>query len=59
MPNIKVIIPAYNEANSITNVIHDIPKIVDEIIVVNNKNKSIQKKEIFDVDFNFFCNNIN
>ncbi|WNH08168.1 glycosyltransferase family 2 protein [Thalassobellus suaedae] len=36
MPNIKVIIPAYNEANSIANVIHDIPEIVDEIIVVNN-----------------------
>ncbi|MFI1745272.1 glycosyltransferase family 2 protein [Thalassobellus sediminis] len=36
MPNIKVIIPAYNEANSIANVIHDIPAIVDEIIVVNN-----------------------
>tara|TARA_R110002050_G_scaffold157357_1_gene285926 strand:+ start:20312 stop:21004 length:693 start_codon:yes stop_codon:yes gene_type:complete len=36
MPKIKVIIPAYNEANSIANVIHDIPKIVDEIIVVNN-----------------------
>ncbi|MFD0834264.1 glycosyltransferase family 2 protein [Mariniflexile aquimaris] len=36
MPNIKVIIPAYNEADSITNVINDIPKIVGEIIVVNN-----------------------
>lgn len=36
MPNIKVIIPAYNEADSIANVIHDIPAIVDEIIVVNN-----------------------
>lgn len=33
---IKVIIPAYNEENSIANVIKDIPKIVDEIIVVNN-----------------------
>ncbi len=36
MPNIKVIIPAYNEANSIANVIHDIPEIVSEVIVVNN-----------------------
>ncbi|MGB0880387.1 MAG: glycosyltransferase family 2 protein [Polaribacter sp.] len=33
---IKVIIPAYNEQNSIANVIQDIPKIVDEIIVVSN-----------------------
>ncbi|MCG1036149.1 glycosyltransferase family 2 protein [Polaribacter sargassicola] len=33
---IKVIIPAYNEQDSIANVINDIPKIVDEIIVVNN-----------------------
>ena len=36
MPNIKVIIPAYNEEGSIANVIKDIPKIVDEVIVVNN-----------------------
>jgi glycosyltransferase involved in cell wall biosynthesis len=36
MHKITVIIPAYNEADSITNVINDIPKIVDEIIVVNN-----------------------
>ena len=36
MPNITVIIPAYNEADSITKVINDIPKIVGEIIVVNN-----------------------
>jgi len=33
---IKVIIPAYNEQDSIANVINDIPKIVDEIIVVSN-----------------------
>ncbi len=33
---IKVIIPAYNEQDSIANVIHDIPKIVNEIIVVSN-----------------------
>ncbi len=36
MSIIKVIIPAYNEADSITHVINDIPKIVDEIIVVSN-----------------------
>jgi glycosyltransferase involved in cell wall biosynthesis len=36
MPNIKVIIPAFNEADSIAKVIQDIPKIVDEIIVVSN-----------------------
>jgi len=36
MTHIKVIIPAYNEQDSIANVIHDIPKIVNEIIVVNN-----------------------
>ena len=36
MPIIKVIIPAYNEADSITNVINDIPDIVDEVIVVSN-----------------------
>ncbi|HLV38668.1 glycosyltransferase family 2 protein [Xanthomarina sp.] len=36
MSHIKVIIPAFNEADSITKVIKDIPEIVDEIIVVNN-----------------------
>ena len=36
MPQIKVIIPAYNEADSITHVIHDIPKSMDEVIVVSN-----------------------
>ena len=35
-PTIKVIIPAYNEQGSIANVIHDIPKNVEEIIVVSN-----------------------
>ena len=33
---IKVIIPAFNEEDSIPKVINDIPTIVDEIIVVNN-----------------------
>src|SRR5690606_21335914 len=36
MTNIVVIIPAYNEAASIAKVIHDIPSLVTEIIVVNN-----------------------
>lgn len=36
MPHIKVIIPAYNEADSIAKVIDDIPNSVSEIIVVNN-----------------------
>lgn len=36
MTKIKVIIPAYNEANSIANVINDVPDFVDEIIVVSN-----------------------
>ena len=35
-PIIKVIIPAYNEENSIAKVIGDIPKTVNEIIVINN-----------------------
>lgn len=33
---IKLIIPAFNEQNSIAKVINDIPKIVDEIIVIDN-----------------------
>tara|TARA_B100000780_G_scaffold211405_1_gene151266 strand:+ start:43 stop:738 length:696 start_codon:yes stop_codon:yes gene_type:complete len=35
-PIIKVIIPAYNEQDAIANVIHAIPEIVAEIIVVDN-----------------------
>ncbi|WP_198519824.1 glycosyltransferase family 2 protein [Polaribacter sp. ALD11] len=35
-PIIKVIIPAYNEQDSIANVINDIPKIVEEVIVISN-----------------------
>ena len=34
--NIKVIIPAYNEEDSIANVVNDVPDIVDEVIVVSN-----------------------
>ncbi|MCH7525705.1 MAG: glycosyltransferase family 2 protein [Bacteroidetes bacterium] len=36
MTKIKVIIPAYNEQDSIAKVINDIPVIVDEVIVVSN-----------------------
>jgi len=36
MAKIKVIIPAFNEQDSIAHVINDIPDIVDEIIVVSN-----------------------
>ena len=36
MSIIKVIIPAYNEQDSIQHVIKDIPDVVDEIIVVSN-----------------------
>jgi len=36
MPLIKVIIPAYNEADAIANVIAEIPDSVAEVIVVNN-----------------------
>ncbi|TRO64404.1 glycosyltransferase family 2 protein [Christiangramia sabulilitoris] len=35
-PYIKVIIPAFNEADSIARVIADIPDLVDEVIVVSN-----------------------
>jgi glycosyltransferase involved in cell wall biosynthesis len=36
MPQIKVIIPAYNEAGSINLVVKNVPEIVDEVIVVSN-----------------------
>lgn len=36
-PIVKVIIPAFNEADSIAKVIKDIPELVSEIIVVSNK----------------------
>lgn len=41
MPLIKVIIPAYNEADSIAKVILDIPKIVSEVIVVSNNSTDL------------------
>ena len=36
---IKVIIPAFNEQDAIANVVNEIPKIVDEVIVVSNNSK--------------------
>lgn len=41
---IKVIIPAYNEEGSIGNVINDIPKIVDEVIVISNNSTDQTEK---------------
>ncbi|SFB86968.1 Glycosyltransferase involved in cell wall bisynthesis [Zunongwangia mangrovi] len=41
---IKVIIPAYNEANSIAKVIAEIPNIVDEVIVVSNNSTDDTEK---------------
>ena len=45
MAKIKVIIPAYNEADSIGCVVRDIPSIVNEIIVVSNN--STHKRSFF------------
>jgi len=48
MTKIKVIIPAFNEQDSIVNVINDIPDIVEEVIVVSNNstdNTEINAKE--------------
>lgn len=43
-PNVAVIIPAYNEENSVAKVIRDIPKnIVDTIIVVNNNSNDLTR----------------
>lgn len=44
MTGIKVIIPAYNEGESIAKVINDIPSIVDEIIVVSNNSTDDTEK---------------
>jgi len=41
MTKIKVIIPAYNEQDSITHVIKAIPSIVDEVIVVSNNSTDL------------------
>ncbi|PKH49726.1 UDP-glucose--dolichyl-phosphate glucosyltransferase [Tenacibaculum sp. Bg11-29] len=42
--SIKVIIPAYNEQDSIANVINDIPLIVNEIIVISNNSTDATEK---------------
>ncbi|NJW53104.1 glycosyltransferase family 2 protein [Salinimicrobium oceani] len=44
MPLIKVIIPAYNEADSIGHVVKDIPDLVDEVIVVSNNSTDNTEK---------------
>ena len=41
MPKIKVIIPAFNEQDSIAKVIQDIPSIVEEVIVVSNNSTDL------------------
>ena len=41
MPKVKVIIPAFNEQDSIAKVIQDIPSLVDEIIVVSNNSTDL------------------
>ncbi|WP_273568170.1 glycosyltransferase family 2 protein [Maribacter halichondriae] len=43
-PNIKVIIPAFNEADSIANVVNGLPDVVSEIIVVNNNSSDSTSK---------------
>lgn len=43
-PLIKVIIPAFNEADSIAKVIAEIPNIVDEVIVVSNNSTDDTEK---------------
>ena len=45
-PVIKVIIPAFNEADSIGSVIHDIPPEVDEIIVVSNNSTDATEENV-------------
>ncbi|WP_136480250.1 glycosyltransferase family 2 protein [Cognatitamlana onchidii] len=44
MTKIKVIIPAFNEADSITHVINDIPNKVEEVIVVSNNSTDATEK---------------
>lgn len=40
-PIIKVIIPAFNEQDAIANVINDLPKIVDEVVVISNNSSDL------------------
>jgi glycosyltransferase involved in cell wall biosynthesis len=48
MTNIKVIIPAYNEEKSISQVIQDIPDHVSEVIVVNNNSSDSTEEKARD-----------
>lgn len=48
MTKITVIIPAYNEEKSIGKVIQEIPKIVSEIIVINNNSTDATAKVAFE-----------
>ncbi|WP_411028922.1 glycosyltransferase family 2 protein [Spongiimicrobium sp. 3-5] len=41
MKDIKVIIPAFNEGDSIAHVVQELPKMVSEIIVVNNSSTDL------------------
>jgi len=41
MPKVKVIIPAFNEQDSIAKVIQDIPSLVEEVIVVSNNSTDL------------------
>lgn len=43
-PLINVIIPAYNEEDSIAKVIHDIPKLINEVIVISNNSTDDTEK---------------
>ncbi|MFC5048187.1 glycosyltransferase family 2 protein [Aquimarina hainanensis] len=43
-PTIKVIIPAYNEEESIAHVIQEIPEVVSEVIVVSNRSTDQTEK---------------
>ena len=44
MTHITVIIPAFNEQDSIAKVISEIPSIVSEVIVVNNNSSDLTAK---------------
>lgn len=45
MPNIQVIIPAFNEAQSIAKVVQAIPSMVSEVIVINNNSSDETESE--------------
>ena len=47
-PLVKVIIPAYNEQDSIAKVIHDIPSLVEEVIVISNNSTDYTERNAKD-----------